>query len=157
MFFWEFPRRLKYKRRRFGTQCRFHRPGRSGRWNRHWVPKRRLLYFRRRGKFLLCSHRLLCFRHITIWCSIRLSFTKNQYKGFTFLLLLCWYAASRGNPFHWAAERFLSSTLLYVILLNHERLTKSGVLCEDNHHGTHFMFASSFKMTSGMHTAVSSL
>ena len=30
MFFWEFPRRLKYKSRRFGTQCRFHRPGRSG-------------------------------------------------------------------------------------------------------------------------------
>ena len=30
MFFWEFPRRLKYKSRRFGTQCRFHHPGRSG-------------------------------------------------------------------------------------------------------------------------------
>ena len=30
MFFWEFPRRLKSKSRRFGTQCRFHRPGRSG-------------------------------------------------------------------------------------------------------------------------------
>ena len=30
MFFWEFTRRLKYKGRRFGTQCRFHRPGRSG-------------------------------------------------------------------------------------------------------------------------------
>ena len=30
MFFWEFPRRLKHKSRRFGTQCRFHRPGRSG-------------------------------------------------------------------------------------------------------------------------------
>ena len=30
MFFWEFPRRLKYKSRSFGTQCRFHRPGRSG-------------------------------------------------------------------------------------------------------------------------------
>ena len=28
--FWEFPRRLKFKSRRFGTQCRFHRPGRSG-------------------------------------------------------------------------------------------------------------------------------
>ena len=35
VFFWEFPRRLKFKSRRFGTQCRFHRPGRSGRWNRH--------------------------------------------------------------------------------------------------------------------------
>ena len=30
VFFWEFPRRLKFKSRRFGTQCRFHRPGRSG-------------------------------------------------------------------------------------------------------------------------------
>ena len=30
MFFWEFPRRLKYKGRRFGTQYQFHRPGRSG-------------------------------------------------------------------------------------------------------------------------------
>ena len=30
MFFWEFPQRPKYERRRFGTQCRFHRPGRSG-------------------------------------------------------------------------------------------------------------------------------
>ena len=29
VFFWEFPRRLKFKSRRFGTQCRFHRPGRS--------------------------------------------------------------------------------------------------------------------------------
>ena len=42
VFFWEFPRRLKFKSRRFGTQCRFHRPGRSG------VPKRRLLNFGRR-------------------------------------------------------------------------------------------------------------
>ena len=31
VFFWEFPRRLKFKSRRFGTQCRFHRPGRSPR------------------------------------------------------------------------------------------------------------------------------
>ena len=30
VFFWEFPRRLKFKSRRFGTRCRFHRPGRSG-------------------------------------------------------------------------------------------------------------------------------
>ena len=30
VFFWEFPRRLKFKSRRFGIQCRFHRPGRSG-------------------------------------------------------------------------------------------------------------------------------
>ena len=52
VFFWEFPRRLKFKSRRFGTQCRFHRPDlpdRPGRWNRHWVPKCRLLNFRRRG------------------------------------------------------------------------------------------------------------
>ena len=37
----------RFKSRRFGTQCRSHRPGRSGRWDRHWVPKRRLLNFRR--------------------------------------------------------------------------------------------------------------
>ena len=49
MFFWEFPQRLKYKSRRFGTQCRFHHPDRPGRWKRHWVAKRRLLNFRRRG------------------------------------------------------------------------------------------------------------
>ena len=49
MFFWEFLRLLKYKSRRFGTQCRFHRPDRPGRWNWHWFPKRRLLYFRLRG------------------------------------------------------------------------------------------------------------
>ena len=31
VFFWEFPRRLKFKSRRFGTQCRFHHPERSPR------------------------------------------------------------------------------------------------------------------------------
>ena len=35
VFFWEFPRRLKFKS--------------PGRWNRQGVPKRRLLNFRRRG------------------------------------------------------------------------------------------------------------
>ena len=52
VFFWEFPRHLKFKSRRFGTQCRFHRPGRSGSprtMEPTSVPKHRLLNFRRWG------------------------------------------------------------------------------------------------------------
>ena len=54
--FWVIPRRLSSNCRRFGTHCRFHLHRQVNeiftciwRWNRKWVPKRRLLELRRRG------------------------------------------------------------------------------------------------------------
>ena len=51
-FFWVIPRHLNFICRRFGTLCQFHLHRQIGvewRWNRHSVPKRRHIKFRRRG------------------------------------------------------------------------------------------------------------
>jgi len=44
-----FPRRLKFKSRRFGTQCRSHRPGRSGR--RRGNSQKNIYYILKKAKF----------------------------------------------------------------------------------------------------------
>ena len=60
-------------------------PDRPGRWNRHWVPKRRLLYFRRRGnsqKNTDCTEHQVCCKQHQAWTRQMIGrWTQHEIRG----------------------------------------------------------------------------